>query len=76
MFAHTETQSSAPGDADEARPRDDEFIKDGQDISDPEWHRVRSRLVRLVAPTLTTVVDEHTPELVGELLKGSGDRGC
>src|SRR5438132_5621390 len=64
-----------PGDPDEMRSLDVELVEDRHDVRDAESHLVGLGLVGLVAPTVTSVVDEDEPELVSDLLEGPGDRG-
>jgi hypothetical protein len=71
MLPETEAEPSAPGYADEVRALDPERIEYGDDVRDARGHRIRLGIVRLVAPTVTSMVDVDEPELIGEVLQRS-----
>jgi hypothetical protein len=74
MLGDPEAESPAPRDADEVRPVDAEVIEHRSDICHTQWHRVGRFLLRLVRPTVTTMIDEDEPELVMELMERARDR--
>src|SRR3990170_1572088 len=51
-----------------------ELVEYGHDVRDAQGHRIRLGLVRLIAASVTSMVDIDEPELAGELLQSPGDR--
>ena len=76
VLADAESETSAIRPADEVRLLDAECAEDGDEIGHLQRHRVRLRLVVLVASPEATVIRVDEPELAGELLECSRQLRC
>ena len=70
MLTDAEAEPSSPRDTDEMRTFDPKCVEDREDVRDAQQHRVGAHLIRLVAATVTSVVDEDEAELARQALQG------
>ena len=51
-----------------------QIVEDRHDVGDPQTDRIRVRFVRLIASTVSDVVDEDQPEIWGVVTERPRDR--